>query len=687
MFGLGALAVLGSRAASPASAQEDTATICVTDLSAAQPVSELWRDVRRTLDGWAGTVDSAPYRYEVTLYTRDLAPDGRTIVGEAVRSNQEQDLPLTDESGLLTLPTITALLSLEETHCFSASRSATGQVALRFEPDSGGSSDRSITGTFWIDGETGRLEALEYTDVNEVSVSGRVEVQRLDAGAWIARSWRVGLTDPGDSTRAGGVREFGGVVTAVNDASGTAVFEDGAVGLLTGVVYDSTQSGPLVGAAVAFAGTDQWTETDARGEFSIASAIGGDYRLVFGHPRLDSLGFISQAVPVSLVRGEETSVALAVPTLGTILEGRCPPGTLADNRRVLLGVVKDAATGIPVAGAEVVASWQTIPQALQSYSVDDQQAVGVTDSLGTYAACGVPVGRSIVVHAAHQGRMSDFFRITYGPTTLQVGSRERQTLDRPVGRLDLEVAPQGSAGTVVRGQVTDAASERGIDGAQVRVVGTSLATRTDSDGAFRLADLPAGAHSVTVARIGYRRVRHEFDLDSGAVAELPADALAMPPGVLELAPIVVRAEGVPIGSRHLALGGFYERREMGFGHFATREEFEEWSPSVATDVLRHMPGIRVRPNPAYGYGGDARRYLVGTTRVVTMASSMGLECPALYFIDGLYAGNSKDQNTYIDAILSINNVSAIEVYSGPTQTPARFNWPGADCGVVVFWLR
>jgi hypothetical protein len=53
----------------------------------------------------------------------------------------------------------------------------------------------------------------------------------------------------------------------------------------------------------------------------------------------------------------------------------------------------------------------------------------------------------------------------------------------------------------------------------------------------------------------------------------------------------------------------------------------------------------------------------------------------------MYAGNSADQNTYIDAILSINTVSAIEVYSGPAQAPARFNRAGADCGVVVFWTR
>ena len=203
---------------------------------------------------------------------------------------------------------------------------------------------------------------------------------------------------------------------------------------------------------------------------------------------------------------------------------------------------------------------------------------------------------------------------------------------------------------------------------------------TDSQGAFSFLGLPPGAHHLTMARIGYRKIRHEFDLELGADLELPPGALEMPPGVVELAPIVVRAEAVPIGSRHLALEGFYERREMGFGHFTTREEFEEWRPSVATDVLLHLPGIRVTPNPAYGYGGDARKYLIGSRR--TAAS-----CPTLYFIDGVYAGDSGDQNTYIDMILSINMVTAIEVYSGPSQTPARFNRAGANCGAIVFWTR
>ena len=57
---------------------------------------------------------------------------------------------------------------------------------------------------------------------------------------------------------------------------------------------------------------------------------------------------------------------------------------------------------------------------------------------------------------------------------------------------------------------------------------------------------------------------------------------------------------------------------------------------------------------------------------------------APYFKDGMYVGTSMDD---LDMMISVNQIYAIEVYSGPSQTPPEFNRTGSDCGVIVFWTR
>lgn len=90
-----------------------------------------------------------------------------------------------------------------------------------------------------------------------------------------------------------------------------------------------------------------------------------------------------------------------------------------------------------------------------------------------------------------------------------------------------------------------------------------------------------------------------------------------------------------------------------------------------------MTGIDVRPNPHYlsGHPRDWRRLIVG----------QGDACPALFFLDGAFIGNTR----YVDLehVLGVNQIEAVEVYSGPSQMPVIFNRTGSGCGVVVFWTR
>lgn len=68
-----------------------------------------------------------------------------------------------------------------------------------------------------------------------------------------------------------------------------------------------------------------------------------------------------------------------------------------------------------------------------------------------------------------------------------------------------------------------------------------------------------------------------------------------------------------------------------------------------------------------------------------MIVGQGDACPALFFLDGAYIGNASHVDP--DWVLGVNQIEAVEVYSGPSQMPAIFNRTGSGCGVVVFWTR
>jgi hypothetical protein len=122
----------------------------------------------------------------------------------------------------------------------------------------------------------------------------------------------------------------------------------------------------------------------------------------------------------------------------------------------------------------------------------------------------------------------------------------------------------------------------------------------------------------------------------------------------------------------------------------TREEFRAWNRREIVNVLRHLPGVTVRPNPTYEGGGvtgveDRRRYVVETRRggATTFNSAAGPECPVSYWLDGMPVGNSRDDP--IDDLVPVENLEAIESYVG-VQAPAQYA-AQSQCGVIAFWTR
>ena len=244
--------------------------------------------------------------------------------------------------------------------------------------------------------------------------------------------------------------------------------------------------------------------------------------------------------------------------------------------------------------------------------------------------------------------------------------------------------------TIVRGFVTDASTGLPLSNATVAVDGTALSSQTDVEGLFELQGVPLGAVTLTALRMGYSPIQFTVDIDEGGLYQIAAGQIVLEPLPIQLDPVQV--EAAPVTTRR-ALREFELRRESGGGSFITREEFLKMgNPTVPTDVLRRMHGIRVvgnlsrgRPGPPYT---DAR-WLVRMSRTANRASFQRGKarggCPPLFFLDGRYMGTVDE--TDIDQVLSVNAIEAVEAYGSTATMPVEYNRTGSTCGVIAFWTR
>jgi hypothetical protein len=234
--------------------------------------------------------------------------------------------------------------------------------------------------------------------------------------------------------------------------SGTTqtLFDSGTVpcrgyGKLTGTVTDSLTGNPVAGATVSYAGAS--TVTDISGSYILQTAPLGTYQLTAAAPGYSSG---SQAVTVNPAATSTQGFSL-VPL----------PGGIS-------GVVTDAGTGLPVAGATVAYSGGSV----------------TTDSAGAYSLAPISEG-TYALSADAPGYAGQ-------SQTAIVGPGQTATLN-------FALAPAG-VGTV-GGQVTDAATGSPVAGATVSYLGGT--TTTDSGGMYTLTSLPDGNTTVTAARPGY----------------------------------------------------------------------------------------------------------------------------------------------------------------------------------------
>jgi carboxypeptidase family protein/TonB-dependent receptor-like protein len=221
-----------------------------------------------------------------------------------------------------------------------------------------------------------------------------------------------------------------------------------------------------------------------------------------------------------------------------------------------------------------------------------------------------------------------------------------------------------------QGAATLFGTVRDTSGAPValaRLSSSGILAISDTAGRFRLRGLPDGAAIVAVRRLGFAPRDTAMQLEPGRTDSLLVVLTVLP---LDLPGVTTEAET----RARLFLPEFYRHREgAGGGHFFDRKQLDSSRTNRLSDVLRHVPGMRITSD----------RVIPGRTAVRTGRSSGARDCPPDFWIDGVRAtGFTVDE-------IPLDDIEAIEVYKGPAALPPEYNsrFGNPACGTIVLWTR
>ena len=229
----------------------------------------------------------------------------------------------------------------------------------------------------------------------------------------------------------------------------------------------------------------------------------------------------------------------------------------------------------------------------------------------------------------------------------------------PRHALAQEQLPPGAISISVRDSLG-----RSIVGAELTVEGTAVRGVTDEKGELRFNAVRGGPATIRVRRLGFQPVAVDVMVDQRVPAARLVTLLAIPQ---RLAPIIVKG-----GSNYTGrMAGFYQRRDLGIGHFVSRERLERENPSQLSDVFRRLPGVHI----------TSTRFIRNAIRF----RGNGQSCWPLVWLDGAPLPTAEFDIDF----LTPNSIEGIEVYSGVSQIPPQFMGSRGlgSCGVIVVWSR
>jgi hypothetical protein len=207
-----------------------------------------------------------------------------------------------------------------------------------------------------------------------------------------------------------------------------------------------------------------------------------------------------------------------------------------------------------------------------------------------------------------------------------------------------------------------------VPGASVLITPGGHIYRTDSAGTFSARNIPVGALTIGVRKLGYSPLQSRVNLPRGVDLALDLVMQRLPQ---LLAEVEIRANRQ---CARYSLEGVLCRREQGSGYFMNRQEVLAASRDV------YFPNLVLRDAPGF------RQNLNGNP--TTVESIVGWRCWRR-IVDGGFPGAARN-------IYRPDDIYAVEIYQPPNIPPEYMHWYwgtsgggrvkySTPCTLVVMW--
>lgn len=350
------------------------------------------------------------------------------------------------------------------------------------------------------------------------------------------------------------------LVAALWAASTTGVRAQ--TGAVTGTVYDSINAAPLADAAVFLWETTYRAVSDADGRFRIDGVPPGRYSVLFFHTQLGEMGISPGPHPVVVGADEATEVALATPSMPTVITSHCLTEASPEGSGVVVGRVRDGYSDVALGGSAVSITWDVAGS--RGPGRRDLRAVGG----GWYFTCSAPADTPLLAAASFYGRESRRLEI--------------RVADDGVAQVDFQL--YALTPSAVAGRLVDARSHAAVAGAEVWLRGTQRRVLTDGRGLFDLGEVVPGTYMLMADHLAYGPKMDTLEVPASQRLSVEMRLDTRP---IEIAPLTVTvAANVPVNAR--VTGGIVVTREEIDG---VRQRSRD-----ASDIIRslHIPGVLVR---------------------------------------------------------------------------------------------
>lgn len=467
-------------------------------------------------------------------------------------------------------------------------------------------------------------------------------------------------------------------------AQGGVVSRDSAItariaqrGTVRGVVRDSLNGGPLRRALVQLVAMESQepfgvaVETDSLGQYRITGVPIGKYAVGFHHPRLDSLGLEPPVHGVDVGTISDVRADLAIPSAKRLRASVC--GANGSTGAMLLGFVRRASDGTPVAGALLEAAWMELRIDRQEVGNRLRQRTQVSGENGWFVFCDLPAPGNVALRVVAGDDSLDAVEFEMGGDPVErreilLGASTVRDVRDSIRLGDstvLRTRRLRVGDATIRGAVVRADNGKPLANAQIGIV-NGPSTRTNEKGEWTLTEVPPGTRTLEARAVGYFPMRLTANLQHNG--DVPMIALSSTKSVLET--VKVRAAYW----RYADLKGFRERHRSAVGRFYTEKDIDARAALTTSDLLRTMAGVLIE------YGEDGNKYFYQKT-----AGAIGFDrCIPTVFLNGA-ALRDIDAST-LDTFVNPDRIIGIEIYQAG-MGPVAFQVAMSGCGSLVFWTR